>query len=127
MKLLLPSCSKERGWFERCKIMPFLSFDLVQASFENEWKELGKLIESDRKMKELLRQRDKAGIGPNGKLDDEDRLRKKIMRGNAAISKDKAAQQAALQKVQSYEEAFAKIQESTGISDIDELVRSRDV
>jgi len=96
--------------------------DREQANFEHEWKELGKLIESDRKMKELLRQRDKAGIGPNGKLDDEDRLRKKIIRGNAAISKDKAAQQAALQKVQSYEEAFAKIQESTGISDIDELV-----
>ena len=40
----------------------------------------------------------------------------------AGISKDKAAQQAVLQKVQSYEEAFAKIQASTGISDIDELV-----
>jgi hypothetical protein len=97
--------------------------DREQASFESEWKELGKLIESDRKMKELLRQKEKAGIGSNGRVEDEDKLRKKIMRGNAAISKDKAAQQAALQKVQSYEEAFAKIQESTGISDIDELVR----
>mmetsp|Transcript_18972 Transcript_18972/g.62413 ORF Transcript_18972/g.62413 Transcript_18972/m.62413 type:complete len:307 (-) Transcript_18972:2125-3045(-) len=96
--------------------------DREQASFEAEWKELGKLIEDDRKMKELMRQREKAGIGPNGKFEDEDKLRKKIMKGNSSISKDKAAQQAALHKVQSYEEAFAKIQASTGISDIDELV-----
>eukprot|EP00960_Hanusia_phi_P077045 768641-Hanusia_phi.AAC.4 len=96
--------------------------DREQASFEAEWKELGKLIEDDRKMKELMRQREKAGIGSNGKFEDEDKLRKKIMKGNTSISKDKAAQQAALHKVQSYEEAFAKIQASTGISDIDELV-----
>ena len=55
-------------------------------------------------------------------MEDEDKLRKKIMKGNASISRDKEAQQRALQKVQSYEEAFAKIQASTGISDIDELV-----
>jgi len=96
--------------------------DREQKSFEHEWKDLGKMIESDRKMKELMRQREKAGIGQNGKLDDEDKLRKKIMKQNAGISKDKAAQQVVLQKVQSYEEAFAKIQASTGISDIDELV-----
>mmetsp|Transcript_29376 Transcript_29376/g.46099 ORF Transcript_29376/g.46099 Transcript_29376/m.46099 type:complete len:561 (-) Transcript_29376:97-1779(-) len=96
--------------------------DRDQSHFESEWKDLGRLIESDRNMKERMRQREKAGIGPNGKIEDEDKLRKKIIKGNATISKDKAAQQAALQKVQSYEEAFAKIQASTGISDIDELV-----
>ena len=96
--------------------------DKEQAEFEAQWKELGKLIENDRKMKELMRQKEKAGIGANGKLEDEDKLRKKILRNNSVIAKDKEAQKAALQKVQSYEEAFAKIQASTGISDIDELV-----
>ena len=96
--------------------------DREQKTFESEWKDLGKMIESDRKMKELMRQREKAGIGQNGKIDDEDKLRKKIFKQNAGIQKDKAAQQAMLQKVLSYEEAFAKIQASTGISDIDELV-----
>lgn len=96
--------------------------DREQLEFETNWKELGKLIENDRKMKELMRQREKAGIGAGGKVEDEDKLRKKIMKSNAAISRDKELQQKALQKVQSYEEAFAKIQASTGISDIDELV-----
>jgi chromosome segregation ATPase len=96
--------------------------DREQAEFEAQWKELGRLIENDRKMKELMKQKEKAGIGSSGKLEDEDRLRRKILRNNSVIAKDKEAQKAALQKVQSYEEAFAKIQASTGISDIDELV-----
>ena len=37
--------------------------DREQKTFEHEWKDLGKMIESDRKMKELMRQREKAGIG----------------------------------------------------------------
>ena len=36
--------------------------DKEQADFEGQWKELGKLIENDRKMKELMRQKEKAGI-----------------------------------------------------------------
>jgi len=103
-------------------VMLKMQADKEQEKFERDWKELGKLIENDRKMKELMRQREKAGIGPGGKVEDEDKLRKKIIKGNAVISRDKEAQQKALQKVQSYEEAFAKIQQSTGISDIDELV-----
>ena len=106
---------------EEMKVLK-IQADREQAEFESDWKKLGKLIENDRKMKELMRQREKAGIGPGGKVEDEDKLRKKIMKGNASISRDKEAQQRALQKVQSYEEAFAKIQASTGISDIDELV-----
>ena len=103
-------------------VMLKMQADKEQEKFERDWKELGKLIENDRKMKELMRQREKAGIGPGGKVEDEDKLRKKIIKGTAVISRDKEAQQKALQKVQSYEEAFAKIQQSTGISDIDELV-----
>ena len=47
-----------------------------------------------------------------------------MLRGNWGIAKDKASIHASMEKVQSYEEAFAKIQAATGISDIDELVRA---
>ena len=55
-------------------------------------------------------------------LDEEQRLRKKVIKGNWGIAKDKAAQQVSLEKVQSYEEAFERIKQATGISEIDELV-----
>jgi hypothetical protein len=45
-----------------------------------------------------------------------------VIRGNWNIAKDKVAQAVSMEKVQSYGEAFAKIQEATGITDIDELV-----
>ena len=52
----------------------------------------------------------------------EQSLKKKVLRGNWGIAKDKASIHASMEKVQSYEEAFAKIQTATGITDIDELV-----
>ena len=97
-----------------------------QASFEQEWRELGKLIESDRKMKDFVKARDNGG-GVGAKRGDmnaeeESKLRKKVIKGNWSIAKDKANQQVSMEKVQSYSEAFAKIQASTGVTDIDELV-----
>jgi coiled-coil domain-containing protein 63/114 len=71
--------------------------DKEQAEFEAQWKELGKLIESDRKMKELMQQKEKAGIVGSGRLEDEDKLRKKILRRNSAIARDKEAQLLPLQ------------------------------
>ena len=55
-------------------------------------------------------------------VEQEASLKKKVLRGNWGIAKDKASIHASMEKVQSYEEAFAKIQAATGISDIDELV-----
>eukprot|EP00965_Chrysotila_dentata_P004421 143325-Pleurochrysis_carterae.AAC.3 len=55
-------------------------------------------------------------------LEEEQRLKKKVLKGSWGIAKDKASIHASIEKVQSYEEAFAKIQAATGISDIDELV-----
>ena len=55
-------------------------------------------------------------------IDEEQKLKKKVLKGNWGIAKDKASIHASMEKVQSYEEAFAKIQAATGISDIDELV-----
>jgi len=101
--------------------------DREQAAFEAEWRELGRLIESDKKMKELMKnrskeERDNAERRGELTMEEEGKLKKKVVRGNWNIAKDRASQQISMEKVQSYSEAFARIQQATGISDIDELV-----
>jgi predicted helicase len=93
-----------------------------QQNFEQEWSELGKLIQHDAKMKDFVKQRSRAAAKGLDATDEEEHLRKRIMHTNPSITKDKAAQQQALEKVHKYEEAFARIQTATGITDIDELV-----
>eukprot|EP00741_Cyanophora_paradoxa_P005810 tig00000113_g5631.t1 len=99
--------------------------DKEQLAFEQEWKELGRLIEQEqeKKMKDLMRVKEsKEATRGEMSLEEEAKLRKKVIKGNWGIAKDKASQHVSLEKVQSYEEAFAKIQAATGIADIDELV-----
>ena len=100
--------------------------DKEQEDFEREWKELGKMIEQDRKMKDFMKkEREKLSQQEHRgdmTVEQEQSLKKKVLRGNWGIAKDKASIHASMEKVQSYEEAFAKIQAATGISDIDELV-----
>ncbi len=134
--------------------------DKEQVEFEKEWKELGKMIEQDRKMKDFMKkEREKLSLQARAappasalptppspspfhtvkpyahppppsaqehrgemSIEDEQKLKKKVLKGNWGIAKDKASIHASMEKVQSYEEAFAKIQAATGISDIDELV-----
>ena len=100
--------------------------DKEQEDFEREWKELGKMIEQDRKMKDFMKkEREKLSQQEHrGEMtvEQEQSLKKKVLRGNWGIAKDRASIHASMEKVQSYEEAFARIQAATGISDIDELV-----
>jgi len=101
--------------------------DKEQTAFAAEWRDLSRNIEHDRKMRELGKlKRDGDSLDPKATvaacLEEETKLRKKVIKGNWSIAKDKAHQQVSMEKVQSYGEAFAKIQEATGISDIDELV-----
>ena len=91
----------------------------VQAQFEAEWRELGKLIEQDRKLKEYLHQQCLAAqmqinneLAQAGKQSDD--KKGKAKRGGSKKEPK--------EDVQSYEDAFNKIQQATGISDIDELV-----
>merc|ERR1739847_157482 len=56
--------------------------------------------------------------------EDEGRLKKKVAKSAWSVAKDKASMHMNLEKVQVYEEAFAKMQAATGISDIDELVEN---
>ena len=90
-----------------------------EAAFEAEWKELTRMIEEDRKKKEKS---DKEKNRGEMSIDEENRLRRKVIAGNWNIAKDKANQAATAEKVQSYEEAFEKIKAATEINDIDELV-----
>ena len=100
--------------------------DKEQSEFEAEWKELGRMIEQDRKMKDFMKkEREKMTMQEHRgemTIEEEQKLKKKVLKGNWGIAKDKASIHASMEKVQSYEEAFAKIQAATGISDIDELV-----
>lgn len=99
--------------------------DKEQAAFEAEWRELGKLIEADKKMKDIMK-KDSKSPHRYGEMsmEDEVKLRKKVIKGNWGIAKDKAGGQVSVDKVHSYEEAFASIKAATGISDIDKLVTS---
>merc|ERR1719284_401686 len=56
--------------------------------------------------------------------DDEAKLKKKLSRGAWGIAKEKVDMQVSMERVQNFEEAFNKIKAATGISDIEELVRT---
>jgi len=103
--------------------------DKEHAEFEKEWRELGKLIENDKKMKEFMRQKvrqraegDKAATASKAEEDKQKKLAKSAW--DAANSKAMGQMSASQDKVTVYEEAFVKIQSATGICDIDELVQT---
>jgi len=96
--------------------------DKEQAAFEGEMRELAKLLEADRKAQEEKRKKQHA-FGSMS-MEEEAKLRKKVLRGAWSLAKEKANAHVAQEAVTSYEEAFEKIKHSTCISDIDELVTS---
>jgi len=101
--------------------------DKEHQEFEREWKELGRLIENDKKMKEFMRQKERtrAVEEKQGREAEEiARANKKVNKTAWSVAKDKANVHLNMEKLQSYEEAFAKMQAATGISDIDELVEN---
>ncbi|CAD7975422.1 unnamed protein product [Amoebophrya sp. A25] len=102
--------------------------DKEHQEFEKEWKELGRLIENDKKMKEFMRQKERnRGVEEHKgdmSADEEDKMKKKVTKNAWMIAKGKVAQSANTERITVYEEAFAKIQAATGISDIDDLVQN---
>lgn len=94
--------------------------DKEQAQFETEWRELGRVLEQDRRLKERMAGQDRGRIT----ADEEGSLRNKLAKGNWSQAKEKAAQKASLDRVQSFEEAFQQIKAATGIDNIDELVQT---
>jgi len=102
--------------------------DKEHQEFEREWKELGRLIENDKKMKEFMRQKERHKMLEDQQGDmaqeDEGRMKKKVAKSAWTVAKDKASMHMNMERVQVYEEAFAKMQAATGIADIDELVEN---
>lgn len=89
-----------------------------QVEFEKEWKNLNKLIEQDKKMKDFLKLR----------LQEKEQAETvEVPKHDEEVSRKKSKvdpQVIAAEKVKSYEEAFNKIQSATCIQDIDVLVNT---
>lgn len=101
--------------------------DKEQQNFEYEWSQLGQLIEKDRKMKDFIKNKERERSNHRSgdpALEEEQKLRKRVTKGAWGIAKDKASIHMSMEKVQNYEEAFAKIQKATKITDIDQLVQT---
>jgi len=94
--------------------------DKEQAQFETEWRELGRVLEQDRRLKERMAGQDRGRIT----ADEEGSVKNRLSKGNWSQAKEKAAQKASLDRVQSFEEAFHQIKAATGIDNIDELVQT---
>eukprot|EP00656_Telonema_subtile_P055437 TRINITY_DN8579_c0_g1_i1.p1 TRINITY_DN8579_c0_g1~~TRINITY_DN8579_c0_g1_i1.p1 ORF type:complete len:560 (+),score=218.12 TRINITY_DN8579_c0_g1_i1:159-1838(+) len=95
-----------------------------QAAFEEEWKDLGRIIEADRQRKAVRAAKVEDVTGQRGEMtvEEEIGMKKKLIKGTWAIARDKASMHVQAEKVQTYEEAFARIMDATNIHSIDELV-----
>eukprot|EP00904_Undaria_pinnatifida_P008244 jgi/Undpi1/454/HiC_scaffold_1.g00450.m1 len=102
-----------------------------RAEFDAEWKELGKLIAQDRKLRETLRQRQldrNRDLRAEGDSAGDGTEEKRLMSGSGGEdwgpgSKDR--QQATfIQPEQSYEAAFNKIKEATGMTNVSDMVNN---
>eukprot|EP00930_Biecheleria_cincta_P046535 TRINITY_DN3209_c0_g2_i1.p1 TRINITY_DN3209_c0_g2~~TRINITY_DN3209_c0_g2_i1.p1 ORF type:complete len:536 (+),score=166.49 TRINITY_DN3209_c0_g2_i1:39-1646(+) len=94
--------------------------DKEHAEFEKEWKELGRLIESDKRMKEFMRNK----ATQKEETQKDDKLKKKVVKNTLDATKSVAMLQNGGKKSEEYEAGFQQIQAATGISDIDELVHT---
>jgi len=101
--------------------------DKEHAEFEKEWKELGKLIENDKRLKEFMRTKvrgtETAKPGETT-MSPEDKHRKKITKNAWDTAKSLVTISSTQERVANHEEAFMRIQAATGICDIDELVQN---
>lgn len=109
------------------------SSEAEARDFESEWKSLGETLDHDLRVHEVLsrelqKRAEAVAVGESDvrgslTLADEVGLRSKVRKQTWGLAKDRTAVQGSLEQTLSFEQAFAQIQESTGISDIDELVR----
>eukprot|EP00928_Gymnodinium_smaydae_P098309 TRINITY_DN9116_c0_g3_i1.p1 TRINITY_DN9116_c0_g3~~TRINITY_DN9116_c0_g3_i1.p1 ORF type:complete len:545 (-),score=211.27 TRINITY_DN9116_c0_g3_i1:107-1741(-) len=100
--------------------------DKEHSEFEKEWRELGRLIENDKRMKEFMRNKAK-GLNDSKSVEairDLKREKSAASRNNWELTKTGAPTNVSQERVNSYEEAFARIQAATGICEIDELVQT---
>lgn len=67
---------------------------------------------------------DSVATGKEESAESDDKLKKRANKGAWGAAKEKVDVQVSVERVQNFEEAFLKIKAATGISDIDELVRT---
>ena len=92
--------------------------DREAAQFDAEWRELGRIIEHDKKMKEAdMRNKLKAAELGLALAEGKETAGMNTSKGDWATEAKKGASQLAL-----YEEAFKQIKKATGMTDIDDLV-----
>jgi len=97
--------------------------DKEHAEFEKEWRELGRLIENDKRMKEFMRSK-VAKAADTTKTSTEEKHTKKVTRNAWSSAKSLETLNESQKKSSIYEEGFSQIQAATGICDIDELVQT---
>merc|ERR1712151_1054069 len=99
--------------------------DKEHSEFEKEWRELGRLIENDKRMKEFMRQKVRSAEAKLTESQKDDTQKKKAMKGiTDTTQKAQLAITGNQERVATFEESFARIQAATGICDIDELVQT---
>ena len=87
-----------------------------QEDFEEQMIELGRMLEEEFK---LTSAKSTSALGSKTST-----TPKKKSKAKSEITKERAEAQSAQERVQNFEEAFQKIKAATGISDIEELVRT---
>ncbi|CAG9330811.1 unnamed protein product [Blepharisma stoltei] len=97
-----------------------------EKEFNSDWNNLGKVIEKEKQIKEtqdaILEKRKNAEL-ENKEAEQEQELIKKITKLSWKIAKDKAAILVSSRKVDEYQLICDKLQEYTGISDIEMLIK----
>lgn len=102
-----------------------------QEEFYEKLEELNRQIDADNKRNKLVAEKTGASQLSNGQdqrgemtMDQERQLKSKVNKGAWNMAKDKVNIQVSIEKVQNFEEAFNRIKAATGISDIEELVKT---
>ncbi|KAF5831032.1 hypothetical protein DUNSADRAFT_13682 [Dunaliella salina] len=125
--------AKEKAIAEMGQLMA--QAEKEQAGFEDEWRQLTQIIEDDKRERDRLRAKEleereretdellKSGVGKGGTSKRASTATRRGTLGSPAANKA-LAQNVAAEKVQMYGQAFEKIQQATGIEEIDQLVNS---
>lgn len=102
-----------------------------QEEFYEKMEELNRQIDADNKRNKLVAEKTGASAPAGGgeqrgelSIDEERKLKSKVNKGAWNMAKDKVNIQVSIEKVQNFEEAFNRIKAATGISDIEELVKT---
>lgn len=89
-----------------------------QDEFENEWRSLEKLIEKDKRSKDFITENEKnlIGLEEGDTVDIEEQIEEKTRKEKEMIEQQR-------EKLERYDEELLNLRESTGISNLDDVVK----